>query len=170
MYCFHHHQSTHTLEDQNDWFYLRMALGSGENHLPPIYHFQVLLLMIQKSNSQPPYGYIKPWQIMGVQLPTFPSTGEFTGFLNHQQYVIFLRECIGFGSPTAVAFASAAHLKLPVPQFLNEGYPKIVYMSSVYIYNYKSYIMYNQICLCHIFSIFIHILYAYMYWISNRID
>ena len=56
----------------------------------------------------------------------------------HQQYVIFLWECIGFGSPTAVAFASAAHLKLPVPQFLNDGYPKIVYMSSVYIYIYHT--------------------------------
>ena len=87
---------------------------------------------------------------MGVQLPTFPSTGAFTGCLNHQQYVIFLWECIGFGSPTAVAFASAAHLKLPVPQFLNEGYPNEVYMSSVYLPIYKAYIMYNQIWILYV--------------------
>jgi len=54
--------SKYTLEDQNDWFYLRMALGSGENHLPPIHpFFRLILLMVQKSHSQPPFGYIKPW-------------------------------------------------------------------------------------------------------------
>ena len=36
--------------------------------------------MVQKSHSQPPEMY-ETLQIMRFQLPTFPSTGEFTGFL-----------------------------------------------------------------------------------------
>ena len=42
-----------------------------------------LLLMVQKSQGQPPEMYETIWD----KLPT--STGEFTGFLNHQQYWLY---------------------------------------------------------------------------------
>ena len=51
-------------------------------HLPTI-HFQVLLLILQKSHSQPPGMLLKPWKTVGS---TTISTGFLTGFLKHQQY------------------------------------------------------------------------------------
>ena len=43
----------------------------------------ILLLMVQKSHSQPPGMMLKPWD-SGSKLPT--STGEFTGFLHHPSW------------------------------------------------------------------------------------
>ena len=42
-------------------------------------------LMVGRNPKQPPGMVLKPYINIGIST-TFPSTGEFTGFLNHQQY------------------------------------------------------------------------------------
>ena len=43
----------------------------------------LVLLMVQKSHSQPPFGFIKPWKNNGINYQP-PLVNP--GFLNHQQY------------------------------------------------------------------------------------